>query len=299
MLLRLIEVILPVLICAGLGYGWARSGRPFDTRMVTRLVTNIGTPCLIVATLTGLRLEAGAFWSMAGAAVLSIFVFFVIAYGITRLAGDDFRTYGPPLGFANAGNLGLPLCLFAFGDPGLALAIAYFAVGAVGQFTVGQFIVSGRFSFRTAVASPVIWATGLALALNFLDWPMPRALANAFELLGGFAIPLMLIAMGVSLASLHTGGLGKSLFYSVVRILIGVGIGLGLGAALGLPDLARGVLLIQCAMPAAVFNFLWASYYERNPEAVAGVVFVSTLLAFVALPAIVAVAIDPGLLPWR
>ena len=299
MLLRLIEVILPVLICAGLGYAWARSGRPFDTRMVTRLVTNIGTPCLIVATLTGLRLETGAFLSMAGAAVLSIFVFFVIAYAITRLAGDDFRTYGPPLGFANAGNLGLPLCLFAFGDPGLALAIAYFAVGAVGQFTIGQIIVAGRMSLTTLAASPVIWATGLALALNFLDWPMPRALGNAFQLLGGFAIPLMLIAMGVSLANLRVRGLGRSLFYAVMRILIGVVIGLGLGAALGLPDLARGVLLIQCAMPAAVFNYLWASYYERNPEAVAGVVFVSTLLAFAALPAIVAVALDPGLLPWR
>ena len=299
MLLRLIEVILPVLICAGIGYGWARSGRPFDTRMVTRLVTNIGTPCLIVATLTGLRLEAGAFWSMAGAAVLSIFVFFVIAFAVTRLTGDDFRTYGPPLGFANAGNLGLPLCLFAFGEPGLALAIAYFAVGAVGQFTVGQFIVAGRFSLRTAILSPVIWAIGLALILNTLGWPMPKALGNAFELLGGFAIPLMLIAMGVSLAGLKVRGLGKSLFYAVVRILIGVAIGLAMGMALGLPDLARGVLLIQCAMPAAVFNYLWASYYERSPEAVAGVVFVSTLLAFAVLPLIVAVAIDPGLLPWR
>ena len=91
---------------------------------------------------------------------------------------------------------------------------------------------------------------------------MPTALANAFKLLGGFAIPLMLIAMGVSLASLRVSGLGKSLFYAVARILIGIAIGLGMGALLGLPDLARGVLLIQCAMPAAVFNYLWASYYE-------------------------------------
>lgn len=299
MLLRLIEVILPVLLCAGIGYAWARSGRPFDTRMVTGLVTNIGTPCLIVATLTGLRLESADFWTMAGAAAASIVVFLVIAYGVTRLTGDDFRIYGPPLGFANAGNLGLPLCLFAFGEPGLALAIAHFAVHAVGQFTVGQFIFAGRFSLRKVILSPVIWAIGLALTLNSLDWPMPTVFANAFELLGGFAIPLMLIALGVSLAGLRAGGLGKSLFYAVVRIGIGVAIGLGIGAVLDLPDLARGVLLIQCAMPAAVFNFLWASYYERSPEAVAGVVFVSTLLAFAVLPLIVAVAIDPGLLPWR
>ncbi len=299
MLLQLIEIVLPVLICAGIGYGWARAGRAFDTGTITGLVTNIGTPCLIVATLTGLRLDTGAFWTMALAALLSIGVFFAIAFVATRLAGDDFRVYGPALGFANAGNMGLPLCLFAFGDAGLALGIAYFAVGAVGQFTVGQFIVAGRFSPGRVAGSPVVWATALAVALNALDWPMPAALDNAFRLLGGFAIPLMLIAMGVSLAGLRVGDLGRSLLYAVLRIAIGVAVGLGLGAALGLPDVARGVLLIQCAMPAAVFNYLWAAHYERNPEAVAGVVFVSTLLAFAVLPAIVALALDPGLLPWR
>lgn len=298
MLLRLLEIILPVLICAALGYGWSRSGRPFDTRMVTGLVTNIGTPCLIVATLTGLKLQGGEFWMMVLAALAAILVFFVIAFAVTRAVGDSFSIYGPSLGFANAGNLGLPLCMFAFGERGLALGIAYFTVGAIGQFTVGQFISAGKFSAGMIVRSPVIYATALALVLNGLDQPVPKALHNAFELLGGIAIPLMLITLGVSLASLQVADLGKSLFYAVVRIVIGVAIGLGLGAALDLSATARGVLLIQCAMPAAVFNYLWAAYYERSPEAVAGVVFVSTVLAFVALPLIVAIALDPGLLPW-
>ena len=298
MLLRLLEIILPVLVCAALGYGWSRSGRPFDTKMVTGLVTNIGTPCLIVATLTGLKLQGSEFWTMVLAACLSIPIFFAIAFAVTRAIGDSFSTYGPSLGFANAGNLGLPLCMFAFGEPGLALGIAYFTVGAIGQFTVGQFISAGRFSMRMIVRSPVIYATAFALALNGLDLSMPKALHNAFQLLGGMAIPLMLITLGVSLASLRVADFGKSLFYAVVRIVIGVAIGIGLGIALDLSPVARGVLLIQCAMPAAVFNYLWAAYYERSPEAVAGLVFVSTVLAFLVLPLIVAVALNPAMLPW-
>ncbi len=291
MLLRLIEIILPVLICAGLGYGWARSGRAFDTRMVTGLVANIGTPCLIITTLTNLRVSGGEFWLMCVAALSALAVFFAVAYGVTRTLGDDFSTYGPSLGFANAGNLGVPLCMFAFGDAGLALGIGYFAVGAIGQFTLGQFISAGSFSPGMIVRSPVIHATALALALNAAGWSMPAALDNAFTLLSGIAIPLMLITLGVSLASLRVSDLGRSLFYAVVRILAGVAVGMALGEALSLSSTARGVLLIQCSMPAAVFNYLWAVQYERNPEAVAGVVFVSTLLTFAALPAIVVMAL--------
>jgi len=57
---------------------------------------------------------------------------------------------------------------------------------------------------------------------------------------------------------------------------------LALGEILNLSGTARGVLLIQCSMAAAVFNYLWAAQYECNPEAVAGVVFVSTLLTLAA-----------------
>ena len=299
MLLRLIEIILPVLICAGVGYGWARTGRPFDTKVITTLVMNVGTPCLIVATLTGLRLEGADFWLMALAAMLVIALSFALAYLITRLAKDDFTTFGPSLGFANAGNLGLPLVMFAFGDAGLALGIAFFTVGAIGQYTVGQFISAGRFSFGVILKSPTIYAAVLALTLNTLGVQMPKALHNAFQLLGSFAIPLMLFTLGVSLSSLRVGDLRKSLFYAVMRIAIGVTVGVVLGEVLGLSDTARGVLLIQSAMPAAVFNYLWAAYYQRDPAAVAGVVFVSTLLAFAVLPLIVALALDPGLLPWR
>jgi malate permease and related proteins len=299
MFITLINIIVPVIICAALGYGWQRTGKSFDTKMVTGLVTAIATPCLIIATLSRLRIDMSVFWDMAGAAVLAIIIFFVIAGIIIRIAGHSFGTYGPVMAFANTGNLGLPLCLFAFGETGLALAIPVFAVNALCQFTIGNAISAGAFSFGQVVRTPIIYAVAVALALLVTSTTLPKFLDNTLGVLGGLAVPLMLLALGVSLASLKVRELRRSLAYAVLRIVMGLAVGIGLTEVFGLSGAARGVLIIECAMPAAVFNYLWAQHYDREPASVAGVVFVSTLMTFAALPLIITLALDPTLLPWR
>jgi hypothetical protein len=84
---------------------------------------------------------------------------------------------------------------------------------------------------------------------------VPGWLANTTDLIGGLTIPLMLFALGVSLARLQVGSLERSLALSLVRLLGGAALGFGIGWALGLSDAARGVLAIQSAMPVAVFNY--------------------------------------------
>ena len=63
---------------------------------------------------------------------------------------------------------------------------------------------------------------------------------------------------------------------------------LRLGYWFGLEGAERGVLIIQFSMPVAVFNYLLALKFDRKPGEVAGMVVLSTLLAFVCLPFIVA-----------
>ena len=65
---------------------------------------------------------------------------------------------------------------------------------------------------------------------------------------------------------------------------MGVAVGFALSAVLGLEGVARGVVVIQCSMPVAVFNYLFAERYDRSPEAVASLVVLSTMLAFAMLP---------------
>ena len=52
----------------------------------------------------------------------------------------------------------------------------------------------------------------------------------------------------------------------------------------GLEGVERGVLIIESAMPVAVFNYLFAQRFNRSPEEVAGMVVISTTISFASLP---------------
>ena len=127
--------------------------------------------------------------------------------------------------FPNSGNMGLPLCLFAFGQEGLALAIGYFAVSAVSQFTIGQAIAAGHASPKRLLSTPIVWALALALILVATNTELPRWAFNTVDLAGQFTIPLMLLALGVSLSRLGVSSLGRSGALAVLRIAGGIAVG--------------------------------------------------------------------------
>lgn len=287
MLAELAAVLVPVFFCIALGYGWERlTTRPFDTDLIVRLVANIATPALILSALLEADLEPAVLAKMGlGALGMMVFCALIGATAI-RLAGKSQSVYLPLLVFPNAGNLGLPICLFAFGDRGLALAIGFFTVTTIAHFTAGVALISGRFSFRELTRTPVVYAVSLALIWLLLEWPVPRWFANTTRLVGYPAIPLSLITLGVSLARLKAGALGRATVVSIGRLGLGVIAGIVLAWAFGFEGAERGVLILESATPVAVFNYLFAQYYHREPEEVAGAVLVSTLLSLLSLPAL-------------
>lgn len=281
---QLAAIIAPVFACAAIGYLWARMRRPFETEFVTALVTNIGTPCLVASTLTKLSIDAASFGTMAAAALTVFAVVGVLGAIGLRIAGLPNHSYLPAIMFSNAGNMGLPLCLFAFGEPGLALAIGFFTVSATLQFTVGVGLAAGTASPGRLARIPLLYAVAISLVLMVTGTPLPGWIANTIQLLGGLTIPLMLVALGVSLARLRIASLKLSLVIALVRLLLGFAVGLGVSRVFGLDGMVAGVLILQSAMPVAVFNYLFAQVYRRAPEEVAGAVVLSTFLSFASLP---------------
>lgn len=288
---QLFDIIAPVLIIAGLGYGWARLGRPFDLATISGVVINVAVPALVVSSLTKLTIDLDAFGVMAGAAAASMALFLAVGYAVLRAAGISIHAFLPAIALGNSGNLGLPLCLFAFGEPGLAFGIAIFAVSSVVNMTVGQMISAGRFSPWVLFKTPVIYALIIAFASMGTGVQPPRWLAGALETLGGIAVPAMLLALGVSLQRLQLGKLRVSLVVALLRLGVGFAGGLLVAMLFQLEGAARGVLIIQSAMPAAVFNYLFAQVHGRDPAAVAGVVVLSTVLGFLLLPLVLIVAL--------
>jgi hypothetical protein len=277
----------PTLIGAGLGYAWARKGLDYPVEFVTRAVMNIGAPCLIVSSFNKAGIEIERMAEIAGAAVLVLLVMLAFGSVLIRTMHLHATTFLPPLLFGNIGNMGLPLCLFAFGENGLALGLTIFLAIYALQMSLGIMLVAGRGNFSELLKQPVLWATALAVFLVSSGQSLPAWLDNTASLLGGFTIPLMLITLGVSLANLKVTEWKHSLLFSVIRVIGGFGLGLIVAHLFGLEGVERGVLILQSSMPVAVFNYLLALRYQREPGEVAGMVVLSTVLAFILLPFIV------------
>lgn len=284
MLQQLINVVGPVLACIALGWAWAWTERPFDTRGVAELVTLVGAPCLVFYTLLNIELDGGLLVHLGLATLVLLVAFSVVSVVVLRLAGLDVRTYVPPLIFPNIGNIGLPLCLFAFGQQGLALGVVIFAVMMGFNFTVGIWLYSGSRSPMPLLKSPLIHAVWIAAVILWQDWHVPVAVMETTRLLGEFTIPVMMLTLGVSLARMRVTRLLPAVLLSLLRIAMGVVLGWLVAELFGLQGTARSVFILQAAMPVAVFAYLFAVRYQRSPEEMAGLVVVSTVISLATLP---------------
>lgn len=282
----LFSIIAPVFICAGVGFIWVKLKHRFDVDFVTSLVTNIGVPCLVFYSLTGTDLDSSKFESMAFMSIAVIAISGLMAAFVLSIFGLDKRTFLSSLMFSNCGNMGLPLCFLAFGDPGLVLAIIFFTISAIAQFTIGITITSGILSFSGLIKVPILYAVVLAIGFMILDIEPHNFVVNTTRMLGNMSIPLMLITLGVSLVRLRIAALPRSTILSLVRLVFGFVVGVGLTELLGIKGVEQGVLIVQSAMPVAVFNYLFAQRYKRAPEEVAGMVAISTAISFITLPAL-------------
>lgn len=281
---QLASIVTPVFIAVGVGFGMARVGRQGEPAFIHFLILNIGTPCLIFATFAEIELTPGAVGTMALAAFGALVAGGTMALVLLKAAGMSVRAYLPALTHPNTGNMGLPLCLFAFGEQGLALGLSYYVVIAFSQFTVTPSIALGSLSLGRIARTPLIYAVAAALAFLLSGVEVPLWLANTTALLGDVTIPLLLITLGASLARLKVADLKNGLWLSAVRLGMGFAIGMLMAWALGLEGVERGVVILQSAMPVAVFNYLFAAEHGTDPEGVAGMVVISTLLSFLFLP---------------
>ncbi|WNK19859.1 AEC family transporter [Halomonas piscis] len=289
MLTELFAVMAPVLAGAGLGFSWVRLGQPYPVEFVTRLVFNIGTPTLVIASLSSAEIEASNFGRTMLATALVICTMAAMTWPLARLLRQDWRVLLAPAMYPNTGNMGLPVVLYAFGSAGFAYGITVMVTVSLFQFTLGSVMASsGGNPLRTLVRTPTVYAILLSLVLLLTGTDLPLWLANSVELISGFTVPLMLITLGVSLASIQVRSLRSGISFSLLRIPVAAALAWSIGALLGLPPLAHSIVVLQMSMPVAVFNYLFAQKARREPEYVASLVFCSTLLSLLYLPLLLA-----------
>lgn len=284
LILTVLEIVAPVFLVAGVGFAWVKAGFEYRIQFVTRLAMTLAVPCLIFTALMKTEANLGDLAKLTLAGTAAYIVVGAIGWALLKATGLNLRTYLAPIIFGNTGNLGIPLALFAFGQPGLEAAVVMLAVSAILSFTWGIWIVAGEGAFGKMIKEPMIWATLLGALFLVMDWETPQFLTNTLDLIGQMAIPMMLITLGVAVARLTPGRVVTAIWLSVVKLLICAAIGWGIGLAFGLTGTLFGVLVLQMAMPVAVTAYLLAEKYEADSNAVAGYVVVSTLVSVIGLP---------------
>ena len=288
MISEVLTVIAPVFIIAGLGYFWVKRELPFDNATISSLVMYVGSPCLIYSALTSNAAETAALGMMGISAFIVILMSLIFSWVFLKIVGWKLTTYLPALIHPNCGNMGLPLVLLAFGQEGLALGMAYFFVNSISQYTLGMAISSGQFDIRQLMKQPIIWAVIFVLTVILGDLQMPKWFNSTTSILAGLTIPAMLIMLGTSLANLNIASLKETLTISFLRILLGLGLGLLVIEMLSLSGIMAGIVLLQSAMPSAVFNYIFADRFNRESDKVAAVILQSTLISALSLPLLVA-----------
>lgn len=289
--LTVLEIVAPVFLLAALGFAWVKLGYEYRLDFVTKLAMTLGVPCLIFVTLMQTDIEREALASVAAATLTAYVIVIIVFFLFVSVRKLDRRTFLAPLSFGNTGNLGLPLALFAFGDPGLGYAVVIFAITAIVSFTFGIWLVSGGGNPLPSLKEPLVGASLAGGIFLWMGWETPTFVTNTLSLIGQLGIPLMLITLGVALARLAPSGIARMIWLSALKVVVCVAVAWPIGVWFGLSNVAFAVLILQLATPVAVTSYLLAEKYGADAASVAGLVVVSTAMSVGFLPLILAFVI--------
>lgn len=283
--LNVLNVVLPVLICAGIGYCLALIRAPYDNKVIGGIVSKVGYPTLIISHLSTTKIAVSTFLDVMLAAALAIAAFGVLGAVALKMLRLPIRAFLTPLMHGNVGNIGLPITLLALGDAGMAYTMGFVVVVLISIFTIGMWIPAGEFSPKKLATSPIIYAVALSLALMATGYSLPQPIAKSFDILGGLSIPLMLLTLGHTLATLRIKSLGRAVLLTVLHLVMAVVIAGALVSAFGFTGAERGAVILCCLMPSSVATYLFIDQHvpEYGPD-VAGFILVSTLSTILVLP---------------
>lgn len=266
-------------------------------RALTDLVFYILLPALVLDVIwgapidiTSMKISLVALSGLASSAVLM------------WLALRFFQTTQPQKGalmlaaiFPNATYLGLPVTNQVLGSWSNSVVLQYdlFACTPVlltlGIMMAHHFGSDGRavHPFRELVKVPPLWAVAVAMCLNILAVPRPEIVHNTLTTLSGGVVPLMLIALGMSIRwdTMRVRFLPMLLPVSVISLLIAPIVAFLVSQGLSMPPHISTAVVLLAAMPTMIFGIVICERYGLDSALYAAAVFLTTLLSVLSLTA--------------
>ena len=279
--------------------------------MLSRLAFFVAAPALLFLTLADADthvLLSSALIGTAGSAVLSALLYAALAWGRWRLPAGQVTAGALAASYVNAGNLGIPVAVYVLGDASYVAPVLLFQVLVMAPVGLGLLARSRpteepepRWRLLTQpLRTPVVVGCALGLLVAALDVPVPELVLRPVELVAGVAVPVGLLAYGMSLhgaARPGTGAVAGQVWLAVaVKAVVMPAIAYALGRWVAdLDGVALLAVTVTSALPTAQNVFVYAVAYG-DPGAPGAVVArdVIMLSTFLSVPVLVGLSLVLG-----
>ena len=284
--LKLFEVLFPVFFIVGIGYFLGKKNPNFDTSFITTYAGNFGTPALVIFALTAGGVTFEVFKEFFFYALILLSAFGIIGLIFLIVMKKDYIRELPTFILPNTGNMGIPICLFAYGEMGMGIAAAISSLVVLLHFTLNIFLAKRAFDFQTIFKSPAFYAIIITVLFLYLEQPVPQFVMNTVMLLAYGMIVMILMSLGVALTQMKVFSFKDAVITSTGRVILGPIIGFILIKIFGLSGVSAGVILIQSSMPSAILCYLVASMYSPKiiVDNISSTIVVSTIMSLVTIP---------------
>ena len=271
--------------------------------MLSRLAFFVASPALMV-TVLGSSDVRGVFsrnlLASAAAVLVTGLVYLAVTHLLWRRTVGDLVIGTMSAVYVNAANLGIPIAAYVLGDASLVapmllmqlLVLQPVALAVLDSTRPGVPFSLGLLVQRP-LKNPLTLGSLLGVVLSLTGWHLPAAVDDPLRLVGGMAVPAMLIAYGVSLrlGPRPAAGPGAvevgwvTLLKLVVQPMVAYVVarfGLGLG------DRALLAVTVTAALPTAQNIFVHATRYDQAVVLARDAIFVTTVLSVPVLLGIAA-----------
>jgi len=282
----ILNIVLPTFIVILIGFFFGKI-KKIDMSAVVDLAVYIAVPALAFTSMLEKEIILQDALKVWAAALIIMFGCGIAAFIIFKILKQKHSGLYIPISIMNTVNIPFPIIYLAFGSAGLFAATLFFIPSALLMYSLGVYIASRKHwknGIKEVFKVPLIYAAVLGLLLNLSRIKVPELVIQPLSFIGVMGIPLVLIVLGYNLSKVKITSFPTTLLASFLRIGIGFLFGILTVSIFNLTGILRSVVILDSAMPAAMFSSILATKYRNEADLVSSVVFVTTIISLVTIP---------------
>ena len=202
--------IVTLVVATGYLTGRIKILGPTALDVLSKAAFFVFSPALLFIVLgdADIRVLFSALLPVSALAATLALVLYVLIARLSKVRGSGRLTVGGlAASYVNSNNIGLPLAAYILGDPALAAPVLLFQLIVMSPIALTILDVShqGSLSVRRILSGPIrnplIIGSMLGVLVSWSQITLPDIVHEPLELLGQAAVPTLLFALGLSLAS--------------------------------------------------------------------------------------------------